>query len=407
MKIEKIKIDQLKAAEYNPRRANEKEVEDLKESLKRFGFVEPIVVNSAPKRKDIIIGGHFRVRVAKEMKIKEVPVVYVNIPDIKKEKELNLRLNRNLGQWDLKLLKGFDIDLLKDVGFESSELDRIFEQDILEDNFDADVEYAGIKKPKAKIGDLYLLGKHRLLCGDSIREEDVGRLMEGIKADMVFLDPPYNVNYKGKGKNTSEGILGDKQTEEKFIEFSESWVQRIKEALKEGGVYYICSGYSSYPTFLYALRVNQLYFSQPIIWVKNNTSYGWNDYRYKHEMLIKGKKKKEKQKKAIPILYGWNEGKHFFIETREEADVWEIKRRASNIMVHPTQKPIELCGRAIRNSSKRDEIVLDLFGGSGTTLISAEKEGRKAYLMELDPKYVDMIIKRWEAYTKKKAIKLK
>jgi DNA modification methylase len=172
----------------------------------------------------------------------------------------------------------------------------------------------------------------------------------------------------------------------------------MKEALRPGGTFYICSGYGSYIPFVYAMEMAGLEFANPIVWVKNSLGMGMNDYRHKHEMLIKAKKG---IKKGQPILYGWNEGKHYFKEVREEADVWEIKRRATNILVHPTQKPLELVGRAIRNSSKRDEIVLDLFGGSGSTLISAEKEGRKCYMMEIDNKYVSVILDRWMNLTGK------
>lgn len=163
MEIIQVKIKDLKFAEYNPRKANEKEVNDLKESLKRFGLVEPIVVNSAPKRKNVIIGGHFRTKVAKELGIKELPVVYVNIPEIKREQELNLRLNKNLGKWDEELLANFDEDLLSEVGFGSEEIDEIFDLGVAEDEFDADEEYGKIKKPKTKLGDVYKLGRHRLV----------------------------------------------------------------------------------------------------------------------------------------------------------------------------------------------------------------------------------------------------
>ena len=175
----------------------------------------------------------------------------------------------------------------------------------------------------------------------------------------------------------------------------------MSEATKQGGVFYVCSGWSSYPTFMYALQKNVLYFSQPILWVKNNTAYGWNDYRYKYEIVIKSRKKKTE-----PILYGWNVGRHYFAAQREESDVWEAKRRASNTMVHPTQKPLALIERAIKNSSKLGEVVLDLFGGSGSTLIACEKTKRKARVMELDQKWVDIIIQRWEALTKQKAAKV-
>ncbi len=187
MEIVQVKITDLNPSEYNPRKADKKQVDDLRESIKKFGLVDPIIVNSAEKRKNIIIGGHFRVKVAKDMQIKKVPVVYVNIPDIKKEKELNLRLNKNLGEWDYDLLANFEEDLLKDVGWDSEDLDKIFQLD----DKDLDEVPEVPEEPKSKLGDLYQLGNHRLLCGDATKKKDVDRLMGGEKADMVFTDPHY------------------------------------------------------------------------------------------------------------------------------------------------------------------------------------------------------------------------
>ena len=402
MKIIKVLINQLKPAEYNPRKLTEGQKEEIQKSIKRFGMVEPIVVNKAPERKNVIIGGHQRYYICKEMGWKEMPVVYVDISDIKKERELNLRLNKNLGEWDYDLLANFDEDLLKDIGWDSEDLDRIFNLGAEEDDFDAEAEYEKVKEPRVKIGDLYQLGEHRLLCGDATKKEDVERLMGGEKADMVFTDPPYNVDYESmKG----EKIMNDNMKEKEFVRFSEEFINRMEEALKNGGNFYICCGYNSYPIFRYAIKTSGMNFSTMIVWVKNWKSFkSWADYRAKHEDVIKGKK--DRKKKAEPIIYGWNKGKHYFSQDKTEADVWEIKCRASNTMVHPTQKPLELIGRAIRNSSKRGEIVLDLFGGSGSTLISAEKEGRRCFIQELDKKYCQVIINRWEKLTNNKAHKI-
>jgi len=242
---------------------------------------------------------------------------------------------------------------------------------------------------------------HRVLAGgDSTKTKDIKKLMNGKLADLAIFDPPFNVNYEG---TKFEKILNDNMAEEKFIEFSMNFIARMKESLKTGGTFYICSGYSSFVPFLYAIKANGLEFSTPIIWVNNNTSLGWGDYRHKNEMILKGK---NKGKKAVPILYGWNGGKHYFPDTRFEADVWEIKRRAGNTMVHPNQKPLELVSRAIKNSSKREQIVLDLFAGSFSVLISAERENRIAYSNELDLKYVSVGLDRWSAFTKKDPLRL-
>ena len=399
-KNEKRKVKDLIPFKGNPRKAGEKEIKDLDKSLDRFNLATPLVINTDGE----VIGGNFRLSRQKEKGVEEVDVRVPNRTLTRKEsEELNLRLNKNAGLWDKDILANFGEELLKDVGWSSDELDDMFELDVKEDDFNVEKEYEKIKDPTTKLGEVYQLGKHRLMCGNSTKEDDAKKLMNGKTADMVFTDPPYNVDYKG---TKFDKIKGDKQDEESFIKFSEDFIARMSESVKEGGVFYICSGYSSFPTFLYALRVNGFKFSTPIVWVKNNTSLGWGDYRHKNEMVIKSKNPKTKKKKAQPILYGWKDGRHYFIESRFESDVWEIKRRASNTMVHPTQKPIEIVSRAIRNSSKRDNIVLDLFGGSGSTLISAEQEGRTSYLMELDPKYCDVIIKRWEKFTSETAVKL-
>ena len=210
----------------------------------------------------------------------------------------------------------------------------------------------------------------------------------------------FNVAYKG---TKFDVIKNDDMAEEDFIKFSEDFIARLSESTKPGGAFYICSGYSSFSIFLWALRKNGFQFSTPIIWVKNNTSLGWGDYRHKHEMIIKTKKS---EKKAQPILYGWKEGKHYFLETRFEADVWEIKRRAGNTMIHPTQKPLELVGRAIRNSSKRGEVILDTFLGGASSLISAHREGRRCFGMELDLRYVEVALARFYALTGIQAVKV-
>lgn len=212
MEIKRVPIKDLKFSEYNPRKASKKQFEDLKESIKRFGIVDPIIVNSAKNRKNVIIGGHFRVRVAKDLGIKEVPVVYVNIPDIEKEKELNLRLNKNLGEFDYDLLANFDEDLLKDVGFESEELDEIFGLEI-DDNFDVEKEVEKVLKegPKrVKDGDLWQLGEHKLIIGDCIDRKNWERLLGKERFDFMFTDPPYKLDYltrKKLGKREGFGYM--------------------------------------------------------------------------------------------------------------------------------------------------------------------------------------------------------
>ena len=408
IKIEYVNIKDIRPNEYNPKKMTQKEAEDLEKSILKFNSVEPLLVNSAKERKGIIIGGHQRYKIYKKLGIKEVPIIWRNIPNLKDERELCLRLSKNVASIDYDLLANFDEELLIEVGFESDDLEARFNitGEVEEDNYNIERTIESIKEPTSKPGEMWALGKHILLCGDSTNEEDIRKLMGPDAADMVFTDPPYNVNYSGQGKLGS--IKNDNMAEEEFVEFTLKYMQRIRENLKNGGTFYICSGWSSYPIFVYAIKYVGMKFSNPIVWVKNNTTLGWNDYKYKYEMLLKGKKKpKEKKKKSTPIIYGWNGGKHYFKDTRYESDVWEIKRRASATMIHPTQKPIVLVSRAIKNSSKIGHIVLDLFGGSGATVIACEKLNRKCRINELDPLYCDVIIDRWEQFTGKKAEKIR
>ena len=403
LKIEYIEINKLKPNEYNPKQMTQKQHDDLVESIENFGMVDPVIANKGKGRENILIGGHQRWQIHKELGIKKIPAVFVNIPDLENEMELNLRLTKNEGEIDWDKLANISEDILIRSGFEDQDIEKMMSTAFgSEDKAPDDKAPPLPDEAKAKLGDLYYLGNHRLLCGDSTKESDMERLMDGAEADIVFTDPPYNVNYKG---TKFDGIMNDNMEEDKFVEFTISFMTRMMENLKTGGVFYICSGYSSYPIFLYAIKATEMIFQNPIIWVKNNTNMGWNDYRYKHEMVLAGKKPKRQGKKAVPILYGWNRGKHYFIETRFESDVWEIKRKAGSNMIHPTQKPLALVNRALTNSSKANENVLDQFGGSGSTLIGAEMTRRNAYIMELDPKFVDVILSRWENFTGQAAIK--
>ncbi len=406
LKIEYVDIKKIIPNEYNPKNMTPEEEIQLKTSIEEFGQVDPIICNKAPGREGRIIGGHQRYKIYGKMEFTEIPVIWLNIPDLERERELCLRLSKNTGSWDWDLLANFDEDLLLKVGFDNEELEARFNLNVdhEEDDYDIEKAIAEIKEPTAKPGEMWQLGKHRLLCGDSRKTDDIGRLMAGKRADCVFTDPPYNVNYPGQGK--LGGIKNDNMTEEEFVEFSMAYMGIIKEYLKEGGSFYLCSGWASYPIFVYAIKACGMKFANPIVWIKNNTTLGWNDYKYKYEMLVKGKRTKEKKKKSSPILYGWKEGKHYFSDVALEADVWELKRRPGQSMIHPTQKPILLVNKAISHSTKRGELVLDLFGGGGTTLISCEKLNRICMINELDPKFCDITIDRWEQYTNLKAVKI-
>jgi len=385
LQITEVNINDLKPAEYNPRQASEKEYADLKKSIENFGLVDPIIANSFPDRYNTIIGGHFRLKVAKDMGFKQMPVTYINIPEIERERELNIRLNKNLGSFDFDLLANFDEDLLKDIGFESKELDKIFQ---LEPDKDAD-EVPEVRETDVKLGDIYVLGTHRLMCGDATKREDVERLMNGQKADMVFTDPPYGVSYQSNRKNIKFGkIQNDDLNIAEFASFLSNVFLHYKQFTKEGSAIYVCHA-DAKPMIRATFEMNfNNYFKQSatIIWVKNVASMGYQHYRSQHE----------------PILYGWNEDRSQFYGDRRQTTIWEVKRESN--YKHPTQKPIELIERAINNSAKREDIVLDFFGGSGSTLIACERLNRKCYMLEIDPIYIQVIIDRWEKYTGGKAI---
>lgn len=420
MKIQYVPIADLQFADYNPRAATKKEATELKKSLERFGFVEPVVVNSDPTRKNIIIGGHFRVRTAKDLGLKEVPVHYIKISDEKKERELNLRLNKNLGHWDSELLVEFDENMLLDVGFESGELDAMFADLKLDEDNDKDDEVPEVaEESSTQIGEIWKLGRHRIMCGDATNPEHIKKLMDGQQADVVFTDPPYNVNYKGHGKKTSNGIANDNMADSAFGKFLEKVFKNYVEAVKAGAGLYVFHSSSSQAQFEYAIEKAGMEVKNQLIWNKPAAALGWGDYRWKHEPFfycaVKGKKaqfygdRKHSTvwdfQKTDAQLFAWAQ-KMKRAEEQGKTTVWSMARDKVGEYVHPTQKPVELIVYALRNSSKSGDLVLDLFLGSGSTLIAAEKSERTCFGLELDPKYVDVIIKRWEDYTGEKAEKL-
>jgi DNA modification methylase len=398
IKIEYVNPAILKPSEYNPRKASQAQVEQLTESIKRFGLVDPIIANSAPTRKNIVIGGHFRLRIAQDLKHKTVPVVYVNIPDIKQEQELNIRLNKNTGEFDYDLLANFDESLLKDIGFDSKELDVIFQVDQKPE----DDEVPEVKKTNIKRGDLFQLGEHRLLCGDSLLKADFDKLMNGKKTPLIFTDPPYGVSYGDKNKflNTiapanriQENIVNDTMTEDETNKFWKSYFTLAKNYLAKIHSYYIFSPQiqGMMMMMMMMMMMSGMPYRHVLIWVKNNHVLGRTDYNYKHE----------------PMLYGWTkEGTHkFYGGGSQITSVWTFDKPHQS-KLHPTMKPVELIENAILNSSKRNDIVLDSFLGSGSTLIACQKTNRICYGMEIDPHYTQVSINRWQDFTNQKAKKL-
>ena len=370
------------------------------------------MANNAPERKNIVIGGHFRLHVAKLLGYSEVPVVYVNIPDVNKERELNLRLNRNVGEFDYKILSEFDEDLLKAVGFTSVEIDRAFDLKAEE------VETPPTPvEPTSKKGDIFQLGNHRLMCGDSTDPVNVALLMGGVKANMIFTDPPYMVDYHSPTGVTYSSekfggmggkIFNDNLDEEKALLFYIAILKNLYEFSHDNAtIYWWYAGKNVLINRLAFIETNW-FFSQGIIWLKNNMVYSLGqDFHRCYEPCMFGWKKKQahfKNKEIANLKDTWHNME--IEEFKDALDVWFQNRDNTAEYVHPTQKPVGLAERGLRKSSKQDDIVLDLFGGSGSTLIACEQMHRKAYLMELDPKFVDVIIARWEKLTGRKAVKV-
>ena len=419
MQIHQVKISELKPAEYNPRKWDKKAINNLKRGIEKFGIVDPIIVNGSDERKNIIIGGHFRLAVLKEMGFTEVPVIYVNVPDIEKEKELNLRLNKNLGEWDETLLKNFNEEMLLDIGWKKDELDLLFEKGVEEDNFDAQKEYDSITTPKAQLGDIYKLGRHRIMCGDSAKKEDATKLMNGQKGRLIFTDPPYNVDYKSpagldyastKFGGTGGKIFNDNKTDEDAQQFYTDVLNNLSEVTTDdASIYWWFANKNDWinrEAFLNA----HWHRSQIIIWVKNSMIYSHcQDYHRQYEPCMFGWKKSKKHYTNKGIA-NFKDVFSLDYDSCKEAiegmiDIWYQKRDATVSYVHPTQKPIKLAERGLKKNSQQGDIVLDFFLGSGSTLMACEQMNRICFGMELDPKYVDVEITRWETFTGQKAEK--
>jgi DNA modification methylase len=368
--------------------------QDLKDSLQRFGLVDPIIININSERKNIVIGGHQRLKIWEELGNKEIDCNELDLT-LDKERELNIRLNKNGGSFDDDLIQEyFNYEELTEWGFNPDEL-----FDFKEDTIDGQIEDDEIpvaKESKVKRGDIWQLGDHRLMCGDSTSSDDLERLMNEKKADMVFTDPPWNVNYGAVSKNNPMGykqrtILNDKMDTSDFKNFMNECFNNLFLYSKNGCPTYIVMSAQEWGNLMLSLKENNYHWSSTIIWNKDRLVLSRKDYHTKYE----------------PIWYGWKEGEARLcsVKDRKQSDVWDIERPA-NSPLHPTTKPIELIEISIKNSSKKNNLILDIFMGSGSTLIACEKLQRKCYGMELDEKYCDVIIERWEQFTGKKAEKI-
>ena len=375
-----LPVSVLKPAEYNPRKKlkpSDKEYKKIKASIEEFGFADPLVVNADMT----IIGGHQRLTVAIDLGYTEVPCAVVDV-DKDREKALNIALNKITGQWDDQLLA----ELLRDLdtaqfntdltGFDRSEIENlfsnIFDKKVKEDNFDVDSE---LKQPAfSRLGDLWLIGKHRVICGDSTGEEVYTRLMDGDRANLVLTDPPYNVDVE----ETAGKIMNDNMGDQEFYNFLLSAFRCMYANLADDGSIYVWHADTEGLNFRKAFKDAGFYLSGCCIWKKNSLVLGRSPYQWIHE----------------PCLFGWKQkGKHHWYSDRKQTTVWEYDKPRSS-KDHPTMKPITLMGYPIKNSTQTRGIVLDPFLGSGSTLIACMQTERVCRGIELDPKFVDVIVKR-------------
>jgi len=392
MEIKEVEVTALIPYAKNSRTHDDAQVAQIAASIKEFGWTNPILIDGDKG----IIAGHGRLMAARKLKMDKVPVIELSgMTDAQKKAYViaDNRLALNAG-WDNAMLtielkdledEGFDLSL---TGFDDAELDALLNpieetEGLTDENAVPDVP----EEPKTKLGDIYILGNHRLMCGDSTSIDAVEKLMNGQLADQLVTDPPYNIAYEG-GSKKREQIKNDEMADEEFRQFLKDVYIAANAVMKAGAVFYIWHADTEGYNFRGAARDMGWKVRQTLIWNKDNSAFGRSDYHWKHE----------------PCLYGWKEGAaHLWAADRKQTTVIECKRPSKSDL-HPTMKPVELMEYQILNNTKGSDIVLDLFGGSGSTMIAAEKIGRKSCLMELDPKYCDVIVKRWEDFTGKKAI---
>ena len=381
MEIKELPLKELKPAAYNPRKKlkkGDKEYEKIKQSLLKFGYVDPIIVNE-----DLtVIGGHQRLTVLKDLDYETAKCVIVKLSK-EDEKALNIALNKITGQWDEALLADLLLDLQESdfnldlTGFEPPEIDDILsnvhDKELSEDEFDVEEE---LKKPTlSRHGDIWQLGKHRVICGDSTKAETYKQLLDDRKANLVVTDPPYNVDVE----ETAGKILNDNMSDGDFYQFLLSMFTQVENHMEDDASIYVFHADTEGLNFRKAFKNAGFYLSGCCIWKKNSLVLGRSPYQWQHE----------------PCLYGWKKkGKHQWFSDRKQTTIWEYDRPKSS-KDHPTMKPIQLMAYPIQNSSMRGTIVLDPFLGSGSTLIAADQTGRVCYGIELDEKFVDVIVKRY------------
>lgn len=394
MEVRSVPIGEIVPYANNAKKHDKRQINNVAESIKQYGFVQPVVVD----KDGVIVIGHCRVLAAKKLGIESVPCVCVD--DLTPEQVAALRPvdnKSNESEWDMDLL----CDELGELDLSAFDFEWGLQDQILGGVVEDDYEPELHDEPKAKLGDLYQLGSHRLMCGDSTSLTDVQTLAGGAQMDMLLTDPPYNVDYQG----TAGKIKNDNMEDSAFRRFLTDAFSNAVAVMKPAAAFYIWHADSEGYNFRGACRDSMMRVRQCLIWVKNSLVMGRQDFQWKHEPCLYGEVEAEEDEHA-PCLYGWTNGqKHYFFKNRRQTTILEFPKPTKSAE-HPTMKPIRLFDYQMQCSSKAGENVLDLFAGSGTTIMAAEQNGRNAYCMEFDPKYVDVIIDRWEKFTGKRAVLL-
>jgi DNA modification methylase len=397
--VEQVPIDKLRPDPANPRRISDEQIEALTRSIREFGPVQPLLVRRADRT---IVGGHQRLLALRRLGYRTVPVIWLDISQ-EKARLLNLALNKISGTWDEELLGRMLADLkpVEDIdlslsGFSPQELDKLLksldarDKKARQEHFDLDAALEAARAaPRAKHGDLFALGDHRLLCGDACDGAAVRRLLDGKRAAMAFTDPPYNVSLGDHGGQQRgqrrRRLKNDALPPEQWESFVRAWSRNLLASVD--GAVYVCMSTKEWPLVSRVLAEEGAHWSDTVVWVKDRFVLGRADYQRQYE----------------PIYFGWREGaEHYWCGDRDQSDVWRIERPSASD-AHPTMKPLALIERALENSSRPGDLVLDLFLGSGSTIIAAERTGRVCYGVEIDPHYVDVAVMRWEAFTGEKA----
>ena len=441
VELREVEIAALKPYERNAKQHSKEQVEKIGRSIRELGFLSPCLIDQELN----VIAGHGRIMAAKEIGMTAVPCVFVEGLTEEQRRAYILADNRltELGEWDMERVQQELADLADadfDISLTGFDPDLRFDDSMgaIQDDGWTETEPDAAEEPRSRVGDIYQLGNHRLMCGDSTDPEMVAALMNGQLADLMVTDPPYNIGLGGdesgaaqstdelakRRKHQEDGafLLNDNLGEKEFVEFLGKAMTNGKDALREGGAFYVWYATRTTEQFLQGLKKAGLEVKQILIWVKGHFTLGRQDYQWQHE----------------PCLYGWKDGAaHYFLDNRKQSTVIEdlmpdlahmkkdemaqllreiyaeeiatdvIRESKPNVSeLHPTMKPLKLIARQIRNSSREGEAVLDLFGGSGTTLIACEQMNRRCFMMEFDPHYADVIVARWEALTGLKALKI-